>query len=210
MVAAAFLLAAALSAPQSGVPPWTDLEPAIRDAEWLLVAEVKEVHVIEGLGLQVRVKVNEALAGGRRSGEELAYLGDASAIVKPGERQLLFLAPPPPGGWHAQLRQRVGGADPNLAHKIEWLRAVLALRRLPAEQRGAGFVRHYQEGLAAAAAWTRERALVELERLQRERPEELRALLSATAVAAAAAGASEPAFRRRLEALAAWLEAPPG
>ncbi|TAH38450.1 MAG: hypothetical protein EYC70_03455 [Planctomycetota bacterium] len=207
-LAAAVLVAATAPARQAPVPPWSDLEPAIAAADWIVLAKVTASRTLEPLGLQVEVLVEESLLGDARAGRTLRYLSDNRSVVKPGDRQLLFLGKPQPDGLHAQLRQRVGARDRHQEAKIDWLRAVLRLRAVAARARGGAFVRFYAEALESASDWRRERALLELERLRRERPEELHALLEPEVPERGAAAAGAPALRKRLEELAQWLRAP--
>lgn len=147
---------------------------------------------------------------GDASPRRFHYLWDGRAVVRAGDRQLLLLCRPEPGGLHHRLVERVGAHDRDLEGKIAWMRQVLQLRRLPGQERGRAFVDWYARNLAAADAWPRERALRELERLRAQRGEELAALLEPAALERALERAPEGSFRVRLQALRDWRAAAAG
>ncbi|RMH03774.1 MAG: hypothetical protein D6702_05100 [Planctomycetota bacterium] len=198
------LLPAVAAAAPPGEPVWSGLEATIARSTWIVRAEVLAARPVGGIGTHVEVKVLETLQG--PSGlERCSYLTDPGRLVAPGEEEILFLRPPAPGGAHHRVEGRVGGRSPFRREKLTWLRRVLELRALPAGRRGKAFLSWYLEALRRRPPdWPFWRALAEIERLRRENPKELRALLPADALERAAEGLAEGQARRRLLDLARW------
>lgn len=198
------VLAVAAPAPaQSAAPPWSELEPSIREADWIVLAELREARAVGQLGLQLRYDFVEALAG-QACPASFLCLGDAGRFVGAGDRDLLLLRSPEPGGFHLRVAGRVGARDPAQAAKIAWLKKVLELRRQPLVAQGRAFVGWYEASLRGGLCWEFWRALGELERLRRERPPELRALLRPALLEEVANALAPGAARQRIEALLAW------
>ncbi len=202
-------VAQVVSRPPKPSSAWSDLEPVLQRARWVVVARVERVQTIGRLGIRVSSKLIEKLFGPRDLPPRFQYLDGIAALVVAGDEEILFLAPPEPGGIHLQILGRVGGRDPLRADKLSWLREVLELRALPVRLRGRAFVDFYAQALLAESVWNRSRALRELERLLRSRPIELRALLDPEQVIRARSQEKDANRKRRLEALAQGLRAAP-
>ncbi len=200
------------SLPQSGraapPAPWSDLEPVLRGADQILVGRVTAADLIPAVGLQVTLQVEEHLQSRHAAPRRLSYLADGWRVVRAGERELVLLRNPRPGGILFSLMAKVNGRDRNLEAKISWMKAVLALLQGPASRRGRTLVRFYLAQACGKSPWARERALAELERLRARKAAEFRGVLPIEALKEARKACGDPAARGRLEALLAWRSRP--
>lgn len=214
-VALWFMTTAALSASASAqVPPWSELEPGIDKADLVALGHVKQAQYVSGIGTRITVQVEEILAPSNRAGKpkksmQLSYFLDSGRKVPQKEKQLLFLQKPAKKGFHHRLQAAVTDRDKNQAHKIEWVRQVIMRKLIDRNKQGKRFVLFYFQQLAHVEEWPRLQALKELERLQRVRESELRALTKVEDFKFALGSFPESPAKKRLTELWNWRKQEP-
>ncbi|KAA3607822.1 MAG: hypothetical protein DWQ01_12095 [Planctomycetota bacterium] len=204
---------AALPLPQRGVPPWSQLEPMIAEADFIALGKVEETRYLAPLGHRISVRLEEVLwpplhNPNPKRWRPVHYLTDSKKVVLPGDRELLFLAKPAKDGLHHQLLHKVGARDLHQEPKVAWLRQVLKHRQAPKDRQARLFVAFYGRSLWAEAVWTRNQALAEIERLRRQRGPELHTLLAISDLQKALKLYPDGPMHLRLQAILDWRQKP--
>ena len=203
--AAVFVLAAGFLPGQVPEPaPWSELEPALRAADAVVVTKVERVSFLSRVGAtQVTFSVEEVLMGLRLNRKPLLYISTSGRYVEADKLELLVLRKPAKGELDYQLLAKFSAEGKAGRAKVDWVRRVVGLRLLPAREQGGAFVRFYASQIALPRM--RETALLELERLRRDRPHDLRRLLHAASLVQAAKKTPLGRDRDRVNALLAWV-----